>query len=286
MNIFAGLMKLLSSDKKKKKKQAQQSQKAPKIPDNAEVPKSGSKKASRQTRKKKENHPPPASEDDPQTDEAASEEEEAQSGRSGDDTPDRDRDRTDEDRASRAGESLRSAPAVSIAENPDDKDRMEESKEKTPARTAREKEWCEWLAQRERESGARLQKALQDAVIQFAAQLEGAKRNMDGALADLRAQMLGMQWNMAAGILQRDERISKLEAQNSLLTGKRSHNAAGASARVEPSHHSSYDYSFAPVPPPFLLSRPSGPQYPMPDGSFPSYLQPPFDLDRGPPAFL
>ncbi|XP_077420550.1 uncharacterized protein LOC144050812 isoform X2 [Vanacampus margaritifer] len=128
-----------------------------------------------------------------------------------------------------------------------------------------EREWHQWLAVREKENAGFLSalQIVQDTMIAFRSQLESAKRNMDAAAADLRAQMLSMQESMATGILQRDEHISKLERQNCLLTGHGGFDAA--TLELEPPQHLPYDCYFAPTTPPFFILRPSGPQYPMPD---------------------
>ncbi|XP_019740003.1 uncharacterized protein LOC109524511 [Hippocampus comes] len=278
MSVFSNLVRFLVSNKANKKK-ADRSKEPHEMSNEDGVPKSVSESGSIQTQD--ENNPLLVADKDRQKSQATSEQ--VQSGKVGgrSDTADGRRERTGEARA------LRTASGVPPAQKTEDNSWLQEYLEKTPARTAREKEWCEWFARREKESNARFQRALQgvqDTMMMFGSQLEGTKRDMDATVADLRAQMLSLQRSMAAGIVQRDERIAKLESQNCLLPGSRMHNAAPLD--LEPPHHLPYDCHFAPVTPPFFILRNSSTQYPMPDGGFPAYLQPPLDLDRRSPPFV
>ncbi|XP_049573628.1 uncharacterized protein [Syngnathus scovelli] len=150
-----------------------------------------------------------------------------------------------------------------------------------PSRSSAEKECLD------KESWACFQSTLrgmQDSMTAFSSQLEDAKRTMKATVADLEGQMLTMQKDMAAGIVQRDQRVAKLETQNVLLVESRGRDADALD--LDPPQRLLYDCHFAAVAPTFFFLRHSEPQYPMPDGSFPSYLQPPLDLDRGSPPFV
>ncbi|KAM9826577.1 uncharacterized protein ACBT44_006801 [Syngnathus typhle] len=116
----------------------------------------------------------------------------------------------------------------------------------------------------DKESWACFQKTLrgvQDSMTAFSSQLEDAKRTMNATVADLEVQMLTMQKDMAAGIVQRDQRIVKLETQNVLLVGGRD----ADSLDLDPPQRLLYNWHFVAVAPAFFL-RHSHPQYPMPVG--------------------
>ncbi|XP_061819410.1 uncharacterized protein [Nerophis lumbriciformis] len=146
-------------------------------------------------------------------------------------------------------------------------------------------DWCEWLAVREEESNARLQKVLdsvQETVLLFSSQLENIQRNVDLTLADLKSQMSSMQWHMAAGIVQRDQRIATLESQ-SCLPG---HQQKVSEVDMNLSHRVAYKYKYASMAKPGPVSRPSVPYYPSPDATIQSHLQAPITAAHPLPTFL
>ncbi|XP_077569980.1 uncharacterized protein LOC144194647 [Stigmatopora nigra] len=143
-----------------------------------------------------------------------------------------------------------------------------------------EKEWRDDLEKRVRENSVQFLRALQclqKSVTELSSQLDAARHQMEVNVADLRAQMLAMQWNLANGIVQRDEHIAKLERQQCMgyMLGERQVDPED----VEPSYHLPYNCTFAPFNPPFFILRPHGAHLPVPDSTLPSYLQPPRDLD-------
>ncbi|XP_077482146.1 uncharacterized protein LOC144092873 [Stigmatopora argus] len=189
----------------------------------------------------------------------------------GDETPDPDP--TEEDGVFRPPKSPRVSTTTVVKEEPP-------TGAYTYETAALEKEWRDGLEKRVRENGVQFLRALQcmqESVLELSSQLDAARRQMEVKVADLRAQMLAMQWNLANGIVQRDEQIAKLERQQCLgyLLGERQVDPED----LEPSHHLPYNCTFAPFNPPFFLLRPHGAHLPVPDSTLPSYLEPPRDLD-------